>query len=53
MGILDLDNMNQLNETLRILRIQIQAEEMKPKPDLLTLKTLRKEEKKCLKQLMD
>jgi hypothetical protein len=53
MAILDLDNMNQLNETLRILRIQIQAEEMKPKPDLLTLKRLRKEEKKCLKQLMD
>ena len=45
--------MNQLNETLRVLRIQIQAEEMKPKPDLIMLKQLRKEERKCLKQLMD
>lgn len=45
--------MNQLNETLMRLRVQIQAEEMKPKPDLIMLKQLRKEEQKCLKQLMD
>ena len=44
--------MNQLNETLRILRVQIQAEEMKPKPDLLKLKQLRMEEKQCLKKLL-
>ena len=44
--------MNQLNETLMRLRIQIKAEEMKPKPDLKTLKKLRKEEQKCLKKLM-
>ena len=44
--------MNQLNETLRILRVQIEAEEMKPKPDLLKLKMLRKEEKQCLKKLL-
>lgn len=53
MGILDMIIMNQLNETLRVLRIQIQAEEMKPKPNLVTLKRLRKEEQKCLKQIMD
>lgn len=52
MEILGLDNMNQLNETLRILRTQIAAEEMKPRPDLLMLKKLRKEEKKCLEQLI-
>ncbi|MDO5818745.1 MAG: hypothetical protein Q4P11_00265 [Methanobrevibacter sp.] len=44
--------MNQLNEKLRILRTQISVEEMKPKPDLKTLKALRKEEKSCLKQLL-
>ena len=44
--------MNQLNETLMRLRIQIKAEEMKPKPDLKTLKKLRKEEQKCLKKIM-
>lgn len=44
--------MNQLNEKLRALRTQISAEEMKPRPDLKTLKILRKEEKSCLKQLM-
>ena len=49
MGVL---GMNQLNETLRILRTQIQAEEMKTRPDLVTLKKLRKEEKKCLDQLI-
>lgn len=44
--------MNQLNETLRILRTQIVAEEMQPKPDLEKLKELRKEEKSCIRQLM-
>lgn len=44
--------MNQLNETLRILRTQIAAEEMKPKPDLLTLKKLRKEERQCLEKIL-
>ena len=44
--------MNQLNETLRIIRTQISAEEMKPSPDLLKLKKLRKEEKQCLEQIM-
>lgn len=45
-------NMNQLNETLRILRVQIAAEEMKPKPDLMVLKKLRMEEERCLKKVM-
>lgn len=45
-------SMNQLNETLRILRVQIAAEEMKPKPDLMVLKKLRMEEKRCLKKVM-
>lgn len=45
--------MNQLNETLRVLRTQIAAEEMKPSPDLLRLKQLRKEEKQCLQKIMD
>lgn len=44
--------MNQLNEKLRIIRIQIQAEEMQPKPDIEKLKSLRKVERLCLKQLM-
>ena len=44
--------MNQLNETLMRLRIQIKAEEMKPKPDIVALKKLRKEEQKCLKNIM-
>lgn len=44
--------MNQLNEKLRVIRNQISAEEMKPRPDLKALKILRKEEKSCLKQLM-
>ena len=46
-------SMNQLNETLRILRVQIAAEEMKPKPDLMVLKKLRMEEKRCLKKVME
>lgn len=44
--------MNQLNETLRVIRTQIEAEEMKPKPDIKILKRLRKEEMKCLKTIM-
>ena len=44
--------MNQLNETIRILRIQIAAEEMQPKPNIERLKELRKEEQDCIRQLM-
>lgn len=44
--------MNQLNEKLRIIRIQIQAEEMQPKQDIGKLKSLRSVERSCLKQLM-
>ena len=44
--------MNQLNEMLRIIRIQIAAEEMQPKPDIEKLKSLRSVERSCLKQLM-
>ena len=44
--------MNQLNQKLRAIRIQIEAEEMKPKPDLVALKKLRKEEKRCLKNII-
>lgn len=44
--------MNQLNEKLRIIRTQIAAEEMQPKPDLKKLKQLRKEEQSCIHQLM-
>ena len=44
--------MNQLNETLRVIRNQITAEEMKPKPNIENLKKLRKEEKKCLKNII-
>lgn len=44
--------MNQLNERLMRLRIQIQAEEMKPRPNFKNLKKLRKEEQKCLKTIM-
>lgn len=44
--------MNQLNQKLRAIRIQIEAEEMKPKPDIVALKKLRKEEQKCLKNIM-
>ena len=36
----------------RAIRIQIEAEEMKPKPDLVALKNLRKEEKRCLKNII-
>ena len=45
-------SMNQLNETLRILRVQIAAEEMKPRPDLMVWKKWRMEEKRCLKKVM-
>ena len=44
--------MNQLNQKLRAIRIQIEAEEMKNKPDLMVLKKLRKEEQKCLKNII-
>ena len=44
--------MNQLNQKLRAIRIQIEAEEMKPKPDIVALKKLRKEEEKCLKNII-
>ena len=44
--------MKQVNETLRILRVQIAVEEMRDRPDLKKLKELRKEEEKCLKALM-
>lgn len=44
--------MNQLNQKLRAIRIQIEAEEMKPKPNLVALKKLRKEEQKCLKNII-
>ena len=43
--------MNQLNETLRAIRVQIAAEEMQPKPDLKKLKELRKQQKQCLHEL--
>lgn len=43
--------MNQLNETIRILRIQITAEEMQPMPDTKKLKNLRKELDGCLKNI--
>lgn len=45
-------DMNQLNQKLRAIRIQIEAEEMKPKPDIVALKKLRKEEQKCLKNII-
>ena len=44
--------MNQLNERLRSIRNQIAIEEMKPKPDFKALKILRKEEEKCLKEVL-
>lgn len=44
--------MNQLNEKLRIIRTQISAEKNRPKPDIEKLKSLRKVERSCLKQLM-
>ena len=40
--------MNQLNETLRIIRIQISAELKQDKPNLERIDQLRKEEEKCL-----
>ena len=45
-------SMNQLNETLRVVRVQIAAEEMKERPDIERLKKLRKEEQSCIQQLM-
>lgn len=44
--------MNQLNETLRRVRIQIKAEEMRPEPNIENLKKLRKEEQRCLKKIL-
>ena len=43
--------MNQLNEKIRILRIQIAAEEMQPMPDIEKLEKLRKELKLLLKNV--
>lgn len=45
--------MNQLNETIRILRIQITAEEMQPVPDISKLQELRKELDNCLKNIRE
>lgn len=44
--------MNQLNETLRIIRTQIAVEEMQPRPDLKKLNELRQQEKQYLEQLL-
>lgn len=44
--------MNLLNEKIRILKIQIEAEEMQPKPNIKKLKRLRKERDQCLKNIM-
>lgn len=44
--------MNPLNERLMRLRIQIEAEEKKDKPDEENIEQLRKEEQECLKILM-
>lgn len=43
--------LNQLNEKLRIIRVQIMAEEGQVEPDMERLEILRKEEEDCLKQL--
>ena len=45
--------MNKLNETIRVLRIQIAAEEMQPQPDIIQLKQLRKELDNCLKNMKE
>ena len=45
--------MNQLNETMRILRIQIAAEEMQPVPDKGKLNELRKQLDNCLKNIKE
>lgn len=45
--------MNQLNETIRILRTQIAAEEMQPQPNIPKLKELRKELDNCLKNIKE
>jgi len=44
--------MNQLNEKLRIIRIQIMAEEGQTEPNMERLEELRKEEEQCLNQLL-
>lgn len=43
--------LNQLNEKLRIIRVQIMAEEGQAEPDMERLEILRKEEEDCLRQL--
>ena len=45
--------MNMLNEKIRILRTQIDAEEMQPTPDLPRLKKLRKELDDCLQNMKE
>ena len=45
--------MNQLNETIRILRTQIEAEEMQPIPDIPKLQALRKELDNCLQNMKE
>lgn len=45
--------MNQLNETMRILRVQIAAEEMQPVPDKGKLKELHKQLDNCLKNIKE
>ena len=45
--------MNQLNETMRILRVQIAAEEMQPVPDKGKLNELRKQLDNCLKNIKE
>lgn len=44
--------MNLLNEKIRILKTQIEAEEMQPIPDIKKLKRLRKERDQCLKNII-
>ena len=45
--------MTPLNETIRILRIQIAAEEMQPQPDIPRLQELRKELDNCLQNMKE
>ena len=45
--------MNQLNEKLRIIRVQLEAERKKAVPDIEKIVELVKEEKKCLDLLKD
>lgn len=43
--------MNQLNETLRAIRIQLAMEERRSKPDIEKIRLLKKEEEQCLEGL--